>query len=155
MVSTKIAQTVLLGQLKGLPELSMRNVLKWHLLKHWVKFKIISQKFASWCSLLKLDKWFCSTKKGAARALDKKYLQKKSSEPLVQNHNNYTEMVLMLSSTKIGQKVQLSWTTWLLELKIEISLNHISLATGQYIIYSCARTQVRDSCFRIFFVMSS
>ena len=37
--------------------------------------------------------------KGLGRALDKKYLQMKSSEPLVQNQNNFTEMVLMLSST--------------------------------------------------------
>ena len=41
-------------------------------------------------------------------------------------------MFLMISSTKIDQKV----TTWLPELEIETSLNHISLATGQYIIYT-------------------
>ena len=50
-------------------------------------------------------KWFCSAKKGAARALDKKYLQMKSPEPLVRNQNNFTEMVLMLPSTKIDQMV--------------------------------------------------
>ena len=43
--------------------------------------------------------------KGVGRALDKKYLQMKS-EPLVKNRNNYTEMVLILTSTKIDQKVQ-------------------------------------------------
>ena len=45
---------------------------------------------------------------GAARALDKKYLQMKSPpETLVHNSNNFTEMVLIFSSTKIDQKVQL------------------------------------------------
>ena len=43
--------------------------------------------------------------KGAARALDNKYLQMKY-EPLVQNQNNFTEVVV-LPSTKIDQKVQL------------------------------------------------
>ena len=56
----------------------------------------------------KIAQRFCSAKKGAARALDKKYLQMKSPpEPLVQNQNNFAEMVLMLPSTKIDQKVQL------------------------------------------------
>ena len=45
--------------------------------------------------------------KGAARALDKKYLPEPSPEPVVQNQNNFTEMVLMLPSTKTDQKVQL------------------------------------------------
>ena len=55
-------------------------------------------------------------------------------------------MVLMLPSTEIDQKVQLGLTTRLLELEIEISFKsyHIFLATGQYIIYSCASTQVSD-----------
>ena len=48
-----------------------------------------------------------------------------------------------MPSTKINQYVQLGWTAWPPELKIEISLNDISLATGQYII-SCARIQVSD-----------
>ena len=74
-------------------------------------------------------------KKGVDRALDKKYLQMKSPEPLVQNQNNSTEIVLILSSSWINQKVQLGWTTWLPELKIEISFkSYISLATDQYII---------------------
>ena len=68
----------------------------------------------------------------------------KSPESLVQIQNNFTEMFLMLPSTKIYQKVQLDLATWLIELSIEISLNHISLATYQYIIYLCARTQVSD-----------
>ena len=35
-------------------------------------------------------------RKGGGRVLDKIYLQMKSPEPLVQNQNNFTEMVLML-----------------------------------------------------------
>ena len=57
--------------------------------------------------LIKLHQGFCSAEKGAARDLDNSYLQMKSPEPLVQNQNNFTEMVLILSSTKIDQKVQL------------------------------------------------
>ena len=57
--------------------------------------------------LPKLHKWFCSAEKGVGRAIDKKHLQMKSPEPLVQNQNNFTEVVLMLLSTKIDQKVQL------------------------------------------------
>ena len=88
------------GLIQRSPELKMRNVFKWHLfLNHWSKFKIVSQKHSSWCPLPKLHKWFCSAEKGVGRALDKKYLQMKSPEPLVQNHNNFTEMVLMLPST--------------------------------------------------------
>ena len=51
----------------------------------------------------------------------------------------------MMPSTKFDEKVQLSWTTWLPELEIDISLNHISIATDQYIIYACVRTQVSNS----------
>ena len=102
----------------------MRNVFKWHL-KHWSKFKIISQKCFLSCPLPKLHKWFCSTKKGVHRALNKKYFQIKFPEPLVQNQNNFAEMVLILPTTKIDQKGQLGRTTWLPELKIEIPLNHI------------------------------
>ena len=50
---------------------------------------------------IKLHKWFSSTEKGVVRALDKKYLQIKPPEPLVQNQNNFTEMVLILPSIKI------------------------------------------------------
>ena len=35
------------------------------------------------------------------------YLQMKFPEPLVQNQNNLTEMVLMFPFTKIDQKIQL------------------------------------------------
>ena len=45
--------------------------------------------------------------KGVGRAIDKKYIQMKSPEPLVQNQNNFTEIFLMLPSTKIDQKVKL------------------------------------------------
>ena len=41
----------------------------------------------------------CCDEKGVSRALDKKYLQTKSPEPLVQKQNNFTEMVLKLPST--------------------------------------------------------
>ena len=56
----------------------------------------------------KIAQMVCSAEKGIGRALDNKYLQMKSPEPLVQNQNNFTEMVLKLSSTQIDQKVQLS-----------------------------------------------
>ena len=46
-------------------------------------------------------------RKGFGRALDKKYLQMKSPEPVVQNQNDFTETVLMLPSTEIDQKVLL------------------------------------------------
>ena len=45
--------------------------------------------------------------KGTARALEKIYLQMISLDPLVKNQNNFTEMVLMLPSSKIDQVVQL------------------------------------------------
>ena len=43
--------------------------------------------------------------KGGGRAIGKKYLLMKSPELLVQNQNNFTEMVLMLPSTLIDQNV--------------------------------------------------
>ena len=46
-------------------------------------------------------------RKRVERAQDKKYLQMKSPKPLVQNQNNFTEMVLMSPSTSINQRVQL------------------------------------------------
>ena len=51
--------------------------------------------------------WFRRKTKGGGRALDKKYLQMKYPEPLVQNQNNFAEIVLMLPSTEIDQKVHL------------------------------------------------
>ena len=78
---------------KGLPELQIRITFKLHfLLNHWSKFKIISQDYSSWCFLPKLHKWFQSTDKGAARALDKKCLQSTPPEPLVQISYNFTLM---------------------------------------------------------------
>ena len=60
--STKIAQMVMLCWTKGLPELQIRNTFKhYFLLKHWSKFKIISQDCSSWCLLPILHKWFQST----------------------------------------------------------------------------------------------
>ena len=46
----------------------------------------------------KLRKLFLFAEKGVGRAQDKKYLQMKSPEPLLQNQNNFIEMVLMLPS---------------------------------------------------------
>ena len=48
------------------------------------------------------------TEKGVGRALDKKYLQMKSPELLVQNPNNFAEMVLMLPSTKLIRRFSLA-----------------------------------------------
>ena len=42
-------------------------------------------------------------KKEDGRTIDKKYLLMKSPESLVQNQNNFIEMVLLLPSTKIDQ----------------------------------------------------
>ena len=53
------------------------------------------------CPLPKLHKWIRSTEKEVGRALDKTYLQMKSPEPLARNQKNFTELVLMLSSSKI------------------------------------------------------
>ena len=55
----------------------------------------------------KIAQMVFSTEKGAARVLDKKYLQMTfPPEPLVQIQNNLTEIFLM-SSTKIDQNIQL------------------------------------------------
>ena len=61
--------------------------------------KIISQKCSSWGPLAKLQNWLCSAEKRVDRALDKKYIQMKSPEPLIQNNNIFTEMVLIMFST--------------------------------------------------------
>ena len=98
----------------------------------------------------KLHKWVCLAEKRVGIALDKKYLQMKNPEPLVQNQNNFTEMILMLPSTLIDQKFQLGRTTRLPELKIEISfksyhwpLNHLLMCQDKG-----ARSRVLGpSCF--------
>ena len=108
---------------------------------HWTKglpelqIKIVFNDISSWATgsnsiphdalYQSCTNGFAPAKMGLAELYNKKYLQMKSPEPLVQNQNNFTEMVLMLPSTKIDQKVQLGWTTWLPELKIEVSLNHM------------------------------
>ena len=74
----------------------------------WSKFKIISQ-------IVPRDTLyqFCTNgsaplNKRATRALDKKYLETASPpEPLVQIQNNFTELFLMMPSTKIAQMVPL------------------------------------------------
>ena len=43
-------------------------------------------------------------------------------------------MFPMMPSDKIDQNIQLGWTTWPPELRIEVSISDICLATGQYII---------------------
>ena len=48
-------------------------------------------------------------------------LKATSLKPLAQVHNNFTEMVFIMPSTKIAQMVLLLKTKWLPELKIEIS----------------------------------
>ena len=47
--------------------------------------------------------------KRAARALDKNYLKTTSPEPQVQFQNNFTELFLMMPSTKIAQMVPLRY----------------------------------------------
>ena len=60
-----------------------------------------------------------SAKKGATKAIDKKYLYTTSHpESLVQIQNNFTELFLMMHSTKLAQMVPLNRTKGLLELKI-------------------------------------
>ena len=55
----------------------------------------------------KIAQWGFLADKGVGRDIDKKYLQMRSPEPLIQNQNNFTEMVFMLPSTKIDQKFEL------------------------------------------------
>ena len=54
MPSTKIAQMVLLCQIKWLPELYIYIFKRQLLLNHWAKFIMISQKYFSSCPLTKL-----------------------------------------------------------------------------------------------------
>ena len=78
--------------------------------------------------------------KGAARALDKKCLKQ---HPL-----NHWSKLKIISQKCVSwcplPKLIRKFSLALPEIKIEISLNHISLSTGQYIIYSFARIQVSD-----------
>ena len=57
---------------------------------------------------------------------------------MVQIQNNFTEMFLMMPL------YQNSLTAWPPELIIKISLNDISIATGQYIIFSWMKIQMSD-----------
>ena len=55
----------------------------------------------------------------ATGAQDKKSYKRhllQAPEPLVQNQNNFTELFLMVPSTKIAQMVPLPWTKGLPEL---------------------------------------
>ena len=52
-----------------------------------------------------------SINRRAARALDKK-----SPEPMAQIQKNFTELILIIPSTKIAQMVPLCWTKGLSEL---------------------------------------
>ena len=51
------------------------------------------------------------------RAVDKNYLQMTSPELLVQIQNNFTELFLIMSSSKIAQMVSLYPTKWLQEIQ--------------------------------------
>ena len=115
-----MAQIVPLWWTKGPPELQIRNVFKGHLLlNHWSKFKIISQNCFSWFPLSKLHKWFCSAEQKGARVPDKKYLKKASPpESLVRIQNNFTEVLLIVPSTKIAQINQIRLTKVQPELQI-------------------------------------
>ena len=70
-----------------------------------------------------------------SRALDNISLNTNISWTTVQNQNNFTEMNLMLPSTKIDQMVFLYWTTWLPELKYKhfYIQSHLPQATASFI----------------------
>ena len=63
-----------------------------------------------------MHKWFWLRNKGAARALDKKCLLMASPEPLAQIQNDFTELFLIMDSTKFAEMVPLHWTKGLPEL---------------------------------------
>ena len=66
--------------------------------------KIISQKCSSWCHLPKCTNCSAPANKWAARALNKEYtLMTFPPGPLVQIQNNFTELFLMMASTKHKQ----------------------------------------------------
>ena len=80
-------------------------------LKPLVKIQIISQKCSSWCHLPNCTNSSAPPNKGAARALDKKCLLKTfTSETKVQIQNNFTELLLIMHSSKISQMVPLHWS---------------------------------------------
>ena len=51
-----------------------KNYLKWYLLNHCSKFKIIPQNCSSWYPLPNLNKWFCSAEQKGRQSSRKKYL---------------------------------------------------------------------------------
>ena len=79
--------------------------------------------------------------KRVGRAIDKKYLQMKSPEPLVQNQNNFTEIV---SSCQLPKSIRMFSLASRAKNRNIFKSYNISLATGQYSSYSCAWTQVSD-----------
>ena len=88
---------------------------KRHLLNHWSKFNIISQNVPYNALHQNCTNSLAVPSKKATRVLDKKYLKITSpTEPLIQMQNNFTEIFLMMPSTKIVQR-------WPPVLKIEIS----------------------------------
>ena len=97
MPSTKIAQMVLLHQVKWPKQLKIEKYLIYPPLNHWSKLKIISQESSPKCPLPKLHKWFGSTEQMDAR--DKIKILKRHL--LNQIQNNFTEMILIMPSTKI------------------------------------------------------
>ena len=73
-----------------------------HLLKHWPKFKIVSQKCSSLCPLP--NNTNCSAplnKMSTSAKIEKKDLLTSSPEPLTQIHNTFTQMFPKMPSFKI------------------------------------------------------
>ena len=116
MPFTKIAQMVLLYCSKGPQELKIRNISKRYLLNqcqnsnYFIRIVPHDAFLHSGSSLLLPNK-------RAARALNKKCILITSPpEPLVQIQNNFTELFLMIASTKIAQTVLLCFMQGSLEL---------------------------------------
>ena len=93
---------------------------KQQFLNHWSKFKIVSQKCFFHNALYQhLTNGSAQPNKWATRVLDKKCLYMTSPlEPLVQIQTYFTEIFLIMPSTKIEQMVLLHKTRGPLELDI-------------------------------------
>ena len=107
-----------------------KKSFKRHLLNHWPKFKIISQKCTSLYQ--NCTNGYAPLNKKTARTPDKKYLQTAfPPEPFVHIQNNFTGLFLMMPSSKIAQMVPVHWTKGLPEVKIRnvfkqyLLLNHL------------------------------
>ena len=81
-----------------------KKSFKRHLLNHWSKFHITSHECSPRYPLSKLLKLFCSTEQEGRKSFRKEIFQKASPpESLVQLQNNFTELFLLIPSTKIWQ----------------------------------------------------